>query len=143
MLKKIKTCIFLYKYEIIFLSVIYAIGVYFRLAPRLQIDPHLLTLNADIWERLAIAQYFKDHGFLPEFCLRYIAYGHVPLWYPPISPILFAWLSWILHLDIPTVSSRIIPFIEALSPLTIFFLSSMLFNKRTAFLATRFALFLA
>jgi len=138
MVKEIKRYISSHRLQIIFLCLIYTLGLYFRLAPRLSKDPHLLTLAADIWERISIAQYFQDHGRLPQFCLRYIAYGQVPLWYPPISPLLFVFLSWIFHLDIPTVSSRIIPFIEALSPLSIFFLGAYLFNKKVGFLATIF-----
>lgn len=136
MIERLKKYIFIHKLEFLFLGLVYVFGVYLRLFPRLQIDPHLLTLNADIWERISIAQYFKDHGFLPKFCLRYIAYGQVPLWYPPISAFLFAFFSWLFNLDIATVSSRIVPFIEALAPLTIFFLGNVLFNKKIAYLAT-------
>ncbi|MEW6009052.1 MAG: glycosyltransferase family 39 protein [Candidatus Omnitrophota bacterium] len=138
MINRLKEYIFTHKLEVLFLGLVYAFGLYLRLAPRLQIDPHLLTLNADIWERISIAQYFKDHGYLPKFCLRYIAYGQVPLWYPPISAFLFAFFSWLFNLDIATVSSRIVPFIEALTPLSIFFLGKVLFNKRIGYLATMF-----
>ncbi|MBU1125570.1 MAG: glycosyltransferase family 39 protein, partial [Candidatus Omnitrophica bacterium] len=123
-----KTCIFLF--------LVYCAGVYFRLAPRLFIDSHLLTFNADIWERLAMAQYFLDHARLPEFCLRYLAYGDVPFWYPPFGPVFLALLSILTHLDLPTVCSRAIPFIEALTPIPYFFLVRYLYSRQVAYLAT-------
>lgn len=138
MIKTIKNFIYSHRLQIFFLSLVYVYGVYLRLAPRLAMDAHQLTLNADIWERLSIAEYFLDHCHLPKFCLRYIAYGNVPLWYPPISPIFFASLSKLFSLDIPTISSRVVPFIEALTPLPFFFLGVKLFNKKVAYIATGF-----
>jgi Dolichyl-phosphate-mannose-protein mannosyltransferase len=124
------------KREVLFLLAIYIAGVYFRLLPRLLIDSHLLTLNADIWERLAISQYFLDHGHLSPHSLRYLAYGNVPEWYPPFAPLFFAFLSNISHLDIPTVSSRIVPFLEALTPLSFYFLIRFLYGRPTAYIGT-------
>ncbi|UCG34880.1 MAG: hypothetical protein JSW17_05150 [Candidatus Omnitrophota bacterium] len=121
--------------EFLFLLIAYLFGLYFRLQPRLAIDPHLLTMNADIWERLAMAQYMLDHGRLPEYCLRYIAYGKVPFWYPPFGPIALAMLSKISALDLPTVCSRIIPFIESLAPLPFSFLARWLYGRCTGYIS--------
>lgn len=124
------------KTEAIFLLIIYAAGLYIRLAPRLEIDPHLLTFQADIWYRLTMSQYILDFKRLPIPDLRYLAYGYVPLWYPPISPIFFAALSRISGMDLPTVSSRLLPFIEALTPLPIYALGRYLYDKRVAVVST-------
>ena len=122
--------------EFLFLLMAYFFGLYFRLGPRLAIDPHLLTMNADIWERLAMAQYMLDHGKLPEYCLRYIAYGKVPFWYPPFGPIALAILSKISALDLPTVCSRIVPFIESFAPLPFYFLARWLYGKCAGYIST-------
>lgn len=124
------------RFEVVLLVAIYLVGLFLRLAPRLAIDPHLLTFQGDIWYRLAMAQYILDHRALPHPDLRYLAYGYVPMWYPPISPIFFAALSWISGLDIPTVSSRLVPFIEALTPLPLYLLGRYLYDKRVALVAT-------
>ncbi|MFQ5975251.1 MAG: ArnT family glycosyltransferase [Candidatus Hydrothermarchaeales archaeon] len=124
------------KFEAIFLLSIYAVGLFLRLAPRLAIDSHLLTFQGDIWYRLAMAQYIFDFKRLPIPDLRYRAYGFVPMWYPPLSPIFFAVLSKISSLDIPTVSSRLLPFIEALTPLPIYSLGRYLYDKKVAVTST-------
>ncbi|MCX5710585.1 MAG: hypothetical protein NT060_01245 [Candidatus Omnitrophica bacterium] len=122
--------------EWLFLGLVYFLGLFFRLWPRLLIDPHFLTMNADVWERLAMAQYFLDHGSLPQYCLRYLAYGHVPFWYPPLGPIVLGILVKISSFDLPTVCSRIMPFIETLTPLTLYFLSRWLFGRAAAYIST-------
>jgi hypothetical protein len=111
-----------------FLVAVYIVGVIIRLYPRLEIDPHLLTFQGDIWYRLAMSQYIVDNIALPNPDLRYLAYGNVPMWYPPLSPLFLASLSGLTGLDLPTISSRIIPFIEALTPLPIFFLAKYLYD---------------
>ena len=121
--------------ELLFLGLIYIFSLFWRLWPRLLIDPHFLTMNADIWERLAMAQYFFDYGHLPKYCLRYIAYGNVPFWYPPLGPIGLAVLAKISSLDLPTVCSRIMPFIEALTPISLYFLGRWLFGRATAYIS--------
>jgi hypothetical protein len=83
-----------------------------------------------------MAQFIYDHKALPHPDIRYLAYGYVPMWYPPLSPILFALASYILKIDIPTLSSRVIPFIESLTPLSIYFLAKYLYNEKVAFIST-------
>lgn len=122
--------------EAIFLFAVYVVGLYLRLAPRLEIDPHLLTFQGDIWYRLCMAQFIYDNKILPHPDIRYLAYGYVPMWYPPLSPILFAAASYLLGVDIPTVSSRVVPFIEALTPLSLYFLAKTLYNEKVAYLST-------
>ncbi len=124
------------KYEALFLLFIYLLGLYLRLAPRLEIDPHLLTFQGDIWYRLTMAQYILDNRGLPDPDIRYLAYGYVPMWYPPLSPVFFALASYATGLDIPTVSSRLVPFLEALTPTSMYFLGRHLYDKRAAALAT-------
>jgi hypothetical protein len=124
------------RYELLFLLLLYLVGLALRLGPRLAIDPHLLTFQGDIWYRLSMAQYIQDHWALPEPDLRYRAYGPVPLWYPPLSPLLFALTSALSGVDIPTVSSRLVPFLEALSPLSLYPLGRSFYGRRTAALAT-------
>ncbi|RLG46790.1 MAG: hypothetical protein DRN90_05940, partial [Thermoproteota archaeon] len=63
------------KKEIAFLLIIYALGVILRLVPRLEIDSHLLTFQGDVWYRVCMAQYIKDHWTLPEPDIRYRPYG--------------------------------------------------------------------
>jgi hypothetical protein len=121
--------------ELAFLAFIYFLGLFWRLWPRLSIDPHLLTMNADVWERLAMAQYFLDHGHLPIYDLRYIAYGNVPFWYPPLGPIFLGILAKISAFDLPTVCSRIMPFFEALTPLPLYFLARWLFGRYVGFIS--------
>src|SRR3990172_3946216 len=119
-----------------FLIGVYLLGVFLRLYPRLSIDPHLLTFQGDVWYRLAMAQYIFDHHALPIPDLRYRPYGEVPMWYPPASPIFFAAASYLTGLDIPTVSSRIVPFLEALAPLSIFFLARRMYGETAASIST-------
>jgi len=121
--------------DIAFLLLIYIIGLLLRLYPKLQIDSHLLTFQADIWYRVAMSQYVYDFHMLPEPDLRYVAYGDVPMWYPPLTPVLLAFLSYIAKLDIPTVCSRVLPFIESLSPLSIYFLARKMYNEHAAKIA--------
>ncbi len=123
------------KGEALFLLGIYLLGIYFRLAPRLEIDPHLLTFQGDIWYRLAMAQYAQDHLSPPEPDLRYRPYGYVPMWYPPISLFFFALASSISGLDMPTVSSRLMPFLESFSPLSLYFLARYLYGAQAAFIS--------
>lgn len=124
------------KKEIIFLLTIYVVGVVLRLAPRLEIDSHLLTFQGDVWYRVCMAQYIKDNKALPEPDIRYRPYGYVPMWYPPLSPFLLALGSWITNLDIPTICSRVLPFFEALSPLSMYFLGRLLYDKVTGAVST-------
>ncbi len=123
------------RWETLFLLGIYILGLYLRLTPRLEIDPHLLTFQGDIWYRLAMAQYVQDNGSLPEPDLRYRPYGYVPMWYPPISLFFFALTSSISGLDIPTVSSRLVPFLESLTSLGLYFLAKYLYGTQAAFIS--------
>jgi hypothetical protein len=120
----------------VFLVALYLLGVFLRIYPRLSIDPHLLTFQGDIWYRLAMAQFILDHLSLPNPDLRYLAYGEVPMWYPPLSPIFLAALSYISGFDLPSVSSRLIPFLEALSPLSIFYLTRHMYDETAAYIST-------
>ncbi|MEE8403380.1 MAG: hypothetical protein V3R93_06470, partial [Candidatus Hydrothermarchaeaceae archaeon] len=54
----------------------------------------------------------------------------------PLSPMLFALASYVTGLDIATFSSRIVPFFEAATPLSIYFLARYLYNERAAVIAT-------
>jgi len=118
--------------EIAFLLLIYALGLFLRLYPKLQVDSHLLAFQGDVWYRVAMSQYVFDYHRLPEPDLRYAAYGNVPMWYPPLTPVFFAFLSYATKLDIPTVCSRILPFLEALSPLPIYFLARKIYGGYAA-----------
>jgi hypothetical protein len=124
------------RHELLFLAMVYLLGLYLRLMPRLEIDPHLLTFQGDIWYRLCIAQAILDNHVLPDPDIRYLAYGYVPMWYPPLSPMLFALGSYVSGLDIATFSSRIVPFFEAATPLSIYFLARYLYSERAAIFAT-------
>ncbi|GBE17930.1 hypothetical protein BMS3Abin16_00518 [archaeon BMS3Abin16] len=117
------------------LAAVYLLGLFIRLYPRLGIDAHLLTFQGDIWYRLAMSQYIVDHLALPNPDLRYLAYGNVPMWYPPLGPVFLAVLSRFSGLDLPTVSSRIIPFIEAASPISIFFLARHLYDETAGYVS--------
>ena len=119
-----------------FLLCLYAVSVGLRLIPRLRIDPHLLPFMGDVWYRLCMGQFILDHHSLPEPDIRYVPYGYVPMWYPPLSPILLAVGSWLTRLDLPTFCSRVLPFFEALSPLTLYFVGRHLYGKWTATIAT-------
>lgn len=126
------------KSELFFLLFIVLAGIAFRLMPRLALDPHLLTFQADIWYRLCLAQYLIDHGSLPEWDIRYLAYGHVPLWYNPLALHFLAFLHNMTQLDLPTVCSRIMPVIESFSIIPTYFLCRYLYNRRAAVIATVF-----
>jgi len=75
------------KFEIIFLTCIYLLGLTIRIYPKLMVSPHLPSFLGDVWYRICMAQYILDHGRLPIPDIRYLAYGNVPLWYPPLSPL--------------------------------------------------------
>jgi len=124
------------KWELYFLVLIYVASLALRLAPKLFFDPHLPAFQGDIWYRICMAQYMYDHWTLPEPDIRYLPYGYVPLWYPPLSPLFFAVLSKVTALDIPTVVTRIIPFFEALSPVSIYFLGKYLYSEKIAVYST-------
>lgn len=124
--------------EALFLAAIYAAGLYFRLAPRLEQDPRLLTFEADIWYRLTMAQYLLDHGGLPVHDIRYEAYTDVPFWYPPFSLYALAGLSKISGLGLPAVASRIIPFLESLTPLGFYVFARVLYGPLIALSSTLF-----
>jgi len=118
-----------------FLGAVYLLGLIIRLYPRLGIDAHLLTFQGDIWYRLAMSQFIVDNLALPNPDLRYLPYGNIPMWYPPLGPIFLAALSKLTSLDLPTVSSRIIPFIEAASPISIFFLARHLYDETAGYVS--------
>ncbi len=110
------------KFEIAFLSCVYLLGLIIRLYPKLTVSPHLPSFLGDVWYRICMAQYMLDHGSLPIPDIRYLAYGYVPLWYPPLSPAFLAFLSKISTLDLATVCTRIVPFFEAFTPIPFYFL---------------------
>ena len=58
------------------------------------------------------------------------------MWYPPLSPAILAGLAFITGLDLPTITSRVLPFIEAVSPLSIFFLARHLYGETAAYIST-------
>lgn len=120
----------------IMLLIFFLAGVLLRLLPRINLDPHLLTFQADIWYRICLAQYLLDHGHLPFSDIRYLAYGHVPFWYNPLAIYFLASLSKISMLDLPTVCSRVMPWIESLSILPFYLVCQTLYNRRVAILAT-------
>jgi hypothetical protein len=124
------------RHELVFLAAVYLLGLYLRLAPRLEIDPHQLTFQGDIWYRLCMAQAILDNHTLPDPDIRYLAYGYVPMWYPPLSPMLFALGSYITRLDIATFSSRVVPFFEAAAPLSLYPLARYLYSERVAVIST-------
>ncbi len=125
-------------FEILFLVIIYASGLYFRLLPRLEQDPHLLTFEADIWYRLTMAQNILDHGHITDHDIRYESYGYVPFWYPPLGLHALNGLAKISHQDLPTVASRIVPWIESLAPLSLYVFCRFLMGTGVAILATLF-----
>ncbi len=122
--------------DVAFVAALYTLSVFLRLYPKLRVDSHLLAFQGDVWYRVCMAQYIYDHWSLPEPDIRYRAYGYVPMWYPPLSPFMLAVLSRISWLDIPTVCSRIIPFFEALSSISIFYLARRLYGRLEAYLAS-------
>lgn len=122
--------------DVLWLVGLYGLGVALRLLPRLDLNPHLLTFEADIWYRLALAQYVLDHGSLPLWDLRYEAYGLVPTWYNPLPLHGLAGLARLFAVDLPTVSSRIMPFLEALTPLPFYLVAKSLYSRRAALVAS-------
>ncbi len=126
------------KREFFYLAFLYFSGLFLRLYPRFTLHPHLLTFEADIWYRLCLAQYLLDHGSLPEWDIRYEAYGQVPFWYNPLAVYFLAFLSKLFSLDLPTIASRVMPFVEATTILPMYFLCRYLFNRTVAVIATLF-----
>ena len=124
--------------EFLFLFVIYLLGVSLRLIPRLFFHPELLTFQADIWYRLCLAQYVVDHGALPVWDIRYAAYGQVPFWYNPLAVHGFAFLSNLTKLSLPVVTSRLLPFIESFTAISIYFLCRKIYSQKIAKWATIF-----
>jgi hypothetical protein len=120
------------RWEFWFLLFLYIFSVSIRLLPKLQYDSHLPAFQGDIWYRICMAQYTLDHWALPEPDIRYQPYGYVPMWYPPLSVFFFAFISRITALDIPTVVTRILPFFEGISSISIFFLARYIYNDRVA-----------
>ena len=120
------------KFEIIFLTCIYLLGLTIRIYPKLMVSPHLPSFLGDVWYRICMAQYILDHGRLPIPDIRYLAYGNVPLWYPPLSPLFLAFLSKITTLDLPTVCTRVVPFFEAFTPIPFYFLVKKWYNGQIA-----------
>lgn len=125
-----------YGLEIIFLTGIYLLGLYFRLLPRLKMDPHLLTFNADIWYRLSICQYLYDYGHLSRWSIRYLPYAFVPEWYPPVFSYFMVFMAKLLNMDLPTACSRMIPFFESLTPIPFFLLGRYLYGRGVAVIST-------
>ncbi|WP_456474365.1 glycosyltransferase family 39 protein [Candidatus Pyrohabitans sp.] len=134
--KSFRALFYIERREFTFLLVIYLLGLGLRLLPRLSMDPHMLTFQGDVWYRLAMAQYILDYHSLPEPDLRYRTYGYVPLWYPPLSLLLLALGSSASGVDLPTLCSRVLPFLEASTPLSIYFLARFLAGRFAAAVAT-------
>lgn len=124
------------RWEVCFLIAVYVFSVAIRLIPKLPMDSHLPAFQGDIWYRICMAQSIFDNWQLPEPDIRYQPYGYVPMWYPPLSVTFLAVLSKITSLDIPTVVTRIIPFFEGLSPLSIYFLARYLYQEKIAVYST-------
>jgi len=118
--------------DFILLLLVYALGLFIRLGPKLDVDSHLPVFLGDVWYRICMSQYILDFGALPIPDIRYIPYGDVPLWYPPLSMVFFAGVSTITNLDLPTVMTRVIPFIEAFTPIPMYFLAKEWFGKNVA-----------
>lgn len=124
------------KWEFWFLVSVYAFSVAIRLIPKLYTDPYLPAFQGDIWYRICMAQRILDTWSLPEPDIRYVSYGYVPMWYPPLSISVLAVLSRITQLNLPVVVTRIIPFFEGLSPVSIYFLARYLYNQKIAVYST-------
>ncbi|MHC1608836.1 MAG: glycosyltransferase family 39 protein [Candidatus Methanofastidiosia archaeon] len=118
--------------DILLLTAIYVFGVFIRIAPKLEMDSHLPVFLGDVWYRICMSQYILDYHALPIPDIRYIPYGDVPLWYPPLSPMFYAAISAISNLDLPTVMTRVIPFIEAFTPIPLYFLAKEWFSRNVA-----------
>jgi len=124
------------RWELYFLISVYVFSVAIRLLPKLYLDSHLPAFQGDIWYRICMAQYIFDNWTLPEPDIRYIPYGYVPMWYPPLSVTFCAVLSKVTSLDIPTVVTRVIPFFEGVTPLSIYFLARYLYHEKVAVYST-------
>jgi hypothetical protein len=124
------------KWEFWFLVSVYVFSVAIRLIPKLYTDPYLPAFQGDVWYRMCMAQRILDTWSLPEPDIRYISYGYVPMWYPPLSVTGLAVLSKITQLDIPVVVTRIIPFLEGLSPVSIYFLARYIYHQKIAVYST-------
>ncbi|MBU7042767.1 MAG: glycosyltransferase family 39 protein [Theionarchaea archaeon] len=120
------------RWEFWLLLSLYIFSVLIRLLPKLEYDSHLPAFQGDIWYRICMAQYTLENWTIPEPDIRYQPYGYVPMWYPPLSVFFFAFLSKITALDIPTVVTRILPFFEGISPISIFFLARYIYNNKVA-----------
>jgi len=121
--------------DLLLLVLVYAFGLFIRLEPKLDADSHLPVFLGDVWYRICMSQYILDFHSLPIPDIRYIPYGDVPLWYPPLSMVFFAGVSTITSLDLPTVMTRVIPFIEAFTPIPTYFLAKEWFGKNVARIA--------
>jgi len=121
--------------DVLLIIIVYAFGVFVRLGPKLDMDSHLPVFLGDVWYRICMSQYIIDFHALPIPDIRYLPYGDVPLWYPPLSMAFFAGVSTISNLDLPTVMTRVIPFIEAFTPIPLYFLAKEWFNKNVARIA--------
>lgn len=121
--------------DALFLLLIYAFGVIVRLGPKLELDSHLPVFLGDVWYRICMAQYMLDFHALPIPDIRYLPYGDVPLWYPPLSMAFFAGISTVTNLDLPTVMTRVIPFFEAFTPIPFYFLAKEWFDRTVGKLA--------
>ncbi len=124
------------RWELYFLISIYVFSLAVRLLPKLMVDSHLPAFQGDVWYRICMAQYICDYWNLPEPDIRYRPYGFVPLWYPPLSITFLAFLSKMMSLDLPTVVTRVIPFFESLSPLSIYFLARYLYSEKIGVYST-------
>ncbi|RZN49977.1 hypothetical protein EF808_01400 [archaeon] len=122
-------------HDILLILIIYGFGVFIRLAPKLEMDSHLPVFLGDVWYRICMSQHILDYHSLPIPDIRYIPYGDVPLWYPPLSMVGFAGLSVISGMDLPTVMTRIVPFIEAFTPIPFYFLVREWYDKMVARIA--------
>lgn len=124
------------RWELYFLLSIFAFSIAIRLLPKLYVDSHLPAFQGDVWYRICMSQYVVDNWALPEPDIRYLPYGVVPMWYPPLSVTFLTVLSKMTTLDIPTVVTRIIPFFEAVTPLSIYFLARHLYQEKVAVYST-------
>ena len=124
--------------DIYLLIAIYIFGVAIRLIPKLEVDSHLPVFLGDVWYRICMSQYILDFHALPIPDIRYIPYGDVPLWYPPLSMVGYSALSVVSGMDLPTVMTRIIPFFEAFTPIPLYFLAKEWFGKSVARLSVIF-----
>jgi len=118
--------------DILLILIVYALGLFIRLGPKLDVDSHLPVFLGDVWYRICMSQYILDFHSLPTPDIRYLPYGDVPLWYPPLSMVFFAGISAISNLDLPTVMTRVIPFIEAFTPIPMYFLAKEWFGRNVA-----------